>query len=94
METTNPTLFLQPPAAHQNPPQGLGGLNPIDRLYSMQTSYFCGEDVNEPWKEVLAELVKRHLEIFAKYSRSAVEDKWNDICFIIPRLYNVITFYK
>lgn len=48
METTNPTLFLQPPAAHQNPPQGLGGLNPIDRLYSMQTSYFCGEDVNEP----------------------------------------------
>lgn len=75
LEGTN-QLFVQPPAAHQNPPQGLGGLNPIDRLYSMQTSYFCGEE--EPWKEVLAELVKRHLEIFAKYSKSAAEEKWKE----------------
>jgi hypothetical protein len=27
---------------HQQAPS-LQGLNPIDRLYSMQTSYFCGE---------------------------------------------------
>ncbi|XP_066256287.1 LIM homeobox transcription factor 1-alpha isoform X1 [Euwallacea similis] len=39
-----PSMLLQPPAAHQNPPQALAGLNPIDRLYSMQNSYFCGED--------------------------------------------------
>ncbi|CAH0545839.1 unnamed protein product [Brassicogethes aeneus] len=37
-------LFLNPPVAHQNPPQTQPGLNPIDRLYSMQNSYFCAED--------------------------------------------------
>lgn len=37
-------LFMNPPMAHQNLPQNASGLNPIDRLYSMQSSYFCGED--------------------------------------------------
>ncbi|KAJ8919975.1 hypothetical protein NQ315_006505 [Exocentrus adspersus] len=36
-------MFLGAPVAHQ------GGLNPIDRLYSMQNSYFCGgEEQMEP----------------------------------------------
>ncbi|KAL1518318.1 hypothetical protein ABEB36_001959 [Hypothenemus hampei] len=46
MDAGPTSVFLQPPAAHQNPPHSLAGLNPIDRLYSMQNSYFCGEDVN------------------------------------------------
>lgn len=37
-------MFMTPPPAHQNIPHGVQGLNPIDRLYSMQSSYFCGED--------------------------------------------------
>lgn len=40
-------FFLNPPVAHQNPPQTAPGLNPIDRLYSMQNSYFCGEEQME-----------------------------------------------
>ncbi|KAL3285351.1 hypothetical protein HHI36_019459 [Cryptolaemus montrouzieri] len=40
----SPALFLNPPAAHQNHPHGT--LNPIDRLYSMQNSYFCSNDEN------------------------------------------------
>ncbi|CAH1101147.1 unnamed protein product [Psylliodes chrysocephalus] len=41
-------IFMQPPMAHQNLPHNGTGLNPIDRLYSMQNSYFCGEEPMEP----------------------------------------------
>lgn len=44
MDPVPQSLFLNPPMAHQNPPQSASGLNPIDRLYSMQNSYFCGEE--------------------------------------------------
>lgn len=37
-------MFMTPPMAHQTVPHSTAGLNPIDRLYSMQSSYFCAED--------------------------------------------------
>ncbi|CAG9855560.1 unnamed protein product [Phyllotreta striolata] len=40
-------IFMQPPVAHQNHLHNNSGLNPIDRLYSMQNSYFCGEEPME-----------------------------------------------
>ncbi|KAF7269143.1 hypothetical protein GWI33_017813 [Rhynchophorus ferrugineus] len=48
VDSSPSSIFLQPPVAHQNPPHSQPGLNPIDRLYSMQNSYFCGEDSVEP----------------------------------------------
>ncbi|KAJ8948331.1 hypothetical protein NQ318_019316, partial [Aromia moschata] len=48
LDSGQPAMFLNPPMAHQNPPQTASGLNPIDRLYSMQNSYFCGEEQMEP----------------------------------------------
>ncbi|KAH1003858.1 hypothetical protein HUJ04_003708 [Dendroctonus ponderosae] len=48
IDSSNSSMFVQPPAAHQHHPHTLPGLNPIDRLYSMQNSYFCGEDAAEP----------------------------------------------
>ncbi|KAJ8981857.1 hypothetical protein NQ317_017535, partial [Molorchus minor] len=47
LDSGQPSLFLSPPAAHQNPPQTMAGINPIDRLYSMQNSYFCGDEQME-----------------------------------------------
>lgn len=44
LDSGQQTMFMTPPVAHQNPPHGVQGLNPIDRLYSMQSSYFCGEE--------------------------------------------------
>lgn len=44
MESRQNSVFLTPPMAHQNMPHGAQGLNPIDRLYSMQNSYFCGDE--------------------------------------------------
>lgn len=41
LDSGQQNMFLTPPMAHQN---GIQTLNPIDRLYSMQNSYFCGED--------------------------------------------------
>ncbi|XP_018569777.1 LIM homeobox transcription factor 1-alpha [Anoplophora glabripennis] len=48
LDSGQPGMFLNPPVAHQNPPQAASGLNPIDRLYSMQNSYFCGDEQMEP----------------------------------------------
>ncbi|CAH1119668.1 unnamed protein product [Phaedon cochleariae] len=48
LEAEQQCMFLNPPIAHQNPPQTTAGLNPIDRLYSMQNSYFCGDEHMEP----------------------------------------------
>ncbi|XP_056640478.1 LIM homeobox transcription factor 1-alpha [Diorhabda sublineata] len=43
------SIFMQPPVEHQNIPQNSNcSLNPIDRLYSMQSSYFCADDQMEP----------------------------------------------
>ena len=43
----NNNSFMSPPAVMNNPgvlgPNGSMVLNPIDRLYSMQNLYFCGE---------------------------------------------------
>lgn len=44
LDSGQANMFMTPPMAHQNPPHGIQALNPIDRLYSMQNSYFCGED--------------------------------------------------
>lgn len=44
LDSGQANMFMTPPMAHQNPPHGIQGLNPIDRLYSMQNSYFCGEE--------------------------------------------------
>ncbi|KAK9882002.1 hypothetical protein WA026_018854 [Henosepilachna vigintioctopunctata] len=38
------SIFLNPPVAHQNQTCGNQHINPIDRLYSMQNSYFCSKD--------------------------------------------------
>lgn len=48
IDSSGASIFVQPPAAHQSHPHTLPGLNPIDRLYSMQNSYFCEEEAVEP----------------------------------------------
>lgn len=52
LDSGQASMFMTPPMAHQNPPHANPGLNPIDRLYSMQNSYFCAEEEHtmiEPW---------------------------------------------
>ncbi|KAJ3635864.1 hypothetical protein MTP99_008735 [Tenebrio molitor] len=44
LDSGQASMFMTPPMAHQNPPHANPGLNPIDRLYSMQNSYFCAEE--------------------------------------------------
>ncbi|XP_064214842.1 LIM homeobox transcription factor 1-alpha isoform X2 [Tribolium castaneum] len=44
LDSGQQNMFMTPPMAHQNPPHANPGLNPIDRLYSMQNSYFCADE--------------------------------------------------